>query len=102
MGIYKVNSPTGRDYYVEDHELIEGAEAGKPEGDYIYVVTRSEHPTSLFCQIESIGWIDRSLIEPLNPKLKRDRAVIKRIRDAERKGQERSQIWYDMMKAKEG
>jgi hypothetical protein len=105
VALYRViaeRSKTGRQYYVEDHEVPDWAYETKPEeGDYTYVVTRSEYPTSLFCQVESIGWIDSGIIEPLNPKLKKDRQIIHRIRSAERQGIERSQIWFDMMKAKE-
>jgi hypothetical protein len=104
VAIYRViaeRSKTGREYYVEDHEVPDWAAEVRPEGDVLYVVTRSEYPNSLFCQIESIGWIDRSIMKPLNPKLKKDQQVIHRIRDTERQGRERSQLWFDMMKAKE-
>ncbi len=96
--IYRVQRENGGEFYVEECDP-QGAE--KPEGDFVYVCTRTRWSTSMFGQVESCGWIERSKLEPLNLKLKGDRQIVEDIKSARDQGKELSKLWFDMQKAKE-
>ena len=95
MKIHRVRKENGGEYYVEECDP-QGSE--KPDCDCVYVCTRTPWRTSVFGQVESCGWIERSKLEPLNLKRKAERQILENIKSARDHGKELSKLWYDMQK----
>jgi len=74
--IHRVAKENGGEYYVEACDP-QGSE--KPDCDCVYVCTRTPWRTSVFGQVESCGWIERSKLEPLNLKRKGDRQIVENV-----------------------
>ena len=66
--IYKAREPNGSYTYFEVMKIPSWF---KPKEDQIYVSTRTPYTTSLYCQVETSGLIDKNLLLPLNKKTKR-------------------------------
>lgn len=76
--------------YIEKDDSIVYIEVQEPKYDFqkstenkVYVCTRTPYSTSLFCQIETCGFIDVKLLLPLDNK--KDKEMLKRIKELEEK-----------------
>jgi len=98
--IYRTQDTDGRTFYVQVQAppVWEGdPNTGKQKA--VYVSTRSLYTNSVYGQIEQAGWISKDKLVPLN-NTKKDREVRKQINRARRRGVERSQMWYELEKAR--
>jgi len=96
MEIYRIKDKP--DIYVEIIDPPEWATPPSKPGDWVYVMTRTPYCTTVFGQLESAGWIDRSRLELIAGKNKKERELLKDIEEAIEEGKRRSELWYNLYK----
>lgn len=93
--IYKAEEPDGDFTF---YEITEPPDYVKLKSGELYVTSRTPYVTSLFGQVETAGIIKERKLLPLTKKEIRE--VIPELKDAQKRGLERSQTWVRTKKKK--
>ena len=89
--LYKYIKKSGGEIYFEKIKPQHFDGVGN-EGE-IFVTSRTDYPTSIYCQIESCGWVDKSKLIPFK-NTKKDNKIQEQIEKIIQKGIDNSEKWY--------
>lgn len=90
----------GRTFYVQvQRPPVSAGDPNTGKREYVFVSTRTLYATSVYGQIEQAGWINKDRLMPLK-NTKKDRGIRKQITRVRHQGIERSQLWYELEKAR--